>query len=92
MRNEIAGGYDHPDVHTPHLDALVDSALTFERAYCQYVRRTRRTIVVRSIARSLRSLRDGLLLAWPLLQPLACVRRDSFVAGTRCAARRAIHL
>eukprot|EP00937_MAST-01D_sp_MAST-1D-sp2_P002297 g2297.t1 len=35
LRTELAGGYDHPDVHTPNLSAFAAQSLVFEAAHCQ---------------------------------------------------------
>ena len=35
LRPELAGGYDHAEVHSPNLEALAKESLVFESAHCQ---------------------------------------------------------
>ena len=35
LRTELSLAYNHPEVSTPHLDALTKKSMVFQNAYCQ---------------------------------------------------------
>ena len=35
LRTELSLAYNHPEVHTPHLDGLARKSMVFQNAYCQ---------------------------------------------------------
>jgi iduronate 2-sulfatase len=35
LRTELSLAYNHPEVSTPHLDALANKSMVFQNAYCQ---------------------------------------------------------
>jgi hypothetical protein len=35
LRTELSLAYNHPEVSTPHLDALTNKSMVFQNAYCQ---------------------------------------------------------
>eukprot|EP01050_Picozoa_sp_SAG11_P017415 SAG11_NODE_2511_length_3268_cov_4.738403_2_plen_125_part_00 len=35
LRTELSLAYNHPEVHTPNLDALTKKSMVFQHAYCQ---------------------------------------------------------